>query len=170
MQFMDEIQQISIQASQERSLRQQLQAQEDVWKRIDFIIKPYKQKDNILGDVEEIYVSLDECLANINMILGNRYVKPLRAEAEQFRINMLKLQNIMDAWVKLQHQWIYLENIFTAPDIRRNLVQESLKFDQVDKFFKTTMNKARKSINPIRFLKTNGNIDEAMNLHNETLD
>ena len=72
MQFMDEIQQISIQASQERSLRQQLQAQEDVWKRIDFIIKPYKQKDNILGDVEEIYVSLDECLANINMILGNR--------------------------------------------------------------------------------------------------
>ena len=76
----------------------------------------------------------------------------------------------MDAWVKLQHQWIYLENIFTAPDIRRNLVQESLKFDQVDRFFKNTMAKARKSINPIRFLKTNFNIDEAMNMHNETLD
>ena len=42
MKYMEEIQQISIQASQERSLRQQLQAQEDVWKKIDFIIKPYK--------------------------------------------------------------------------------------------------------------------------------
>ena len=51
---------------------------EEIWKKIDFIIKPYKQKDWILGDVEEIYVSLDECLANVNTILGNRYVKPLR--------------------------------------------------------------------------------------------
>ena len=65
----------------------------------------------------------------------------------------------MDAWVKLQHQWIYLENIFTAPDIRRNLVQESQKFDQVDRFFKNTMIKAKKNTNPIRFLRNNGSID-----------
>jgi hypothetical protein len=36
----------------------------------------------ILKDLEEIYTALDESLANLNMILGSRFVAPLRVEAE----------------------------------------------------------------------------------------
>jgi len=36
----------------------------------------------VLKELDDIYVELDDSLANINMILGSRFVAPLRAEAE----------------------------------------------------------------------------------------
>jgi len=42
------------------------------------------------------------------------------------------LNGIVEEWVEVQKQWIYLENIFQAPDIRRQLSVESTKFEKVD--------------------------------------
>jgi dynein heavy chain len=56
---------------------------EETWKKIDFVTKQYKDKDAfILDEIDDIFASLDEGMATINMILGSRYVKPLRNEAE----------------------------------------------------------------------------------------
>ncbi|PCI26913.1 hypothetical protein COB52_05610 [Candidatus Kaiserbacteria bacterium] len=62
---------------------------------------------------------MDESLATINTILGSRFVKPLRSEAEAWKKNLFLLNQIVEEWVNCQKQWIYLENIFTAPDIKR---------------------------------------------------
>jgi len=49
--------------------------------------KNYKERDNqfILVGIDELYTVLDESIAQINMILGNRYVKVMRAEAETMK-------------------------------------------------------------------------------------
>lgn len=46
--------------------------------------KNYKEKDNcfILGGADDMYTYLDEGLAEINMILGNRFVKIMRTKAD----------------------------------------------------------------------------------------
>jgi len=59
-----------------------------------------------------IYQYLDEGQATINMILGNRFVKVMRKEAEKFRNELLTLSSAVDEWVKVQQSWIYLENVF----------------------------------------------------------
>ena len=96
---------------------------EDTWKKVDFKSKVYKEgsKDNshILEDVDDIYTSLDESMAAVNTILGNRFVKPLRADAEVWKKNLMLLSKVLDNWVFLQKQWMYLENIFTTGDIRK---------------------------------------------------
>lgn len=82
--------------------------------------KPHRGGDvPILDEIEDIYTALDESIASVNMILGSRYVKPLREEAEQWKKNLVTLNLIVDEWVNCQKQWIYLENIFAAQDIRR---------------------------------------------------
>lgn len=92
VQFQEDITAISTQASQEASLKLQLQGLEETWKKIDFIVKPYKDKDAfILDQIDDIFQSLDEGLATINMILGSRYVKPLRNEAETWKKNLFIL-------------------------------------------------------------------------------
>jgi dynein heavy chain len=54
--------------------------------------KQYKDKDAyILDEIDEIFAALDEGLATINMILGSRYVKPLRNEAEVWKKNLFTL-------------------------------------------------------------------------------
>ena len=118
VQFQEEIQLISTQASQEASLRAQINGLEEQWKRIDFITKMYKDKDvPILDEIDDVFNALDESLATINTILGSRFVKPLRVEAETWKKNLFTLNQIVEEWIVTQKQWIYLENIFTAPDL-----------------------------------------------------
>lgn len=35
------------------------------------------------------------------------------------------LSEVIDKWVEYQRKWMYLENIFNAQDIKKNLPQES---------------------------------------------
>jgi hypothetical protein len=44
-----------------------------------------------MDGIEDIFQCLDEGLASINMILGSRYVKPLRADAEVWKKNLFLL-------------------------------------------------------------------------------
>lgn len=79
------------------------------------------------------------------MILGSRYVKPLRNEAETWKKNLNLLQKVLENWILLQKQWMYLVNIFLAGDIRKQLSSEASKFDAVDKFFRSFMTKVSKT-------------------------
>lgn len=79
---------------------------EDIWKKVDFKSKVYKEgiKDTsfILEDVDDIYTTLDESMAQVNTILGSRYVKPLRTEAETWKKNLQLLSKVLDNWISLQ--------------------------------------------------------------------
>jgi dynein heavy chain len=86
VEFQEEIQMISTQASQEASLRSQIAKLDDQWKKIDLITKPYKDSDvNVLDEIDDVFTALDDSLATINTILGSRFVKPLRVEAETWK-------------------------------------------------------------------------------------
>ena len=91
--FQEEIQLIATQATQEANLRAQIGKLDDQWRRIDLITKPHKDnKDTfILDQIDAMFQYLDDSLAQINTILGSRYVKPLRAEADLWKKNLLLL-------------------------------------------------------------------------------
>ncbi len=43
------------------------------------------------------------------------------------------LSDTLDEWVQCQRSWMYLETIFSAEDIQRQLPAEAAKFHTVDK-------------------------------------
>ena len=154
VQFQEEIEMISTQASQEASLRRQLTNLDEQWKKIDLITKPYKDGDiQVLDEIEDVFTALDDSLATINTILGSRFVKPLRNEAETWKKNLFTLNQIIEEWVNVQKQWIYLESILKSPDIKRHLAAESAKFEKVDTFFKKLMDRTKKSPSAIKLVK-----------------
>jgi dynein heavy chain len=135
-QFKEEITTISTQATQEANLRSQINEIDDLYKKTNFdVVWDDKCECFILKDMEAVFTALDDSLANINMILGSRFVKPLRQEAEQWQSWILILSDMVDEWLMCQKNWRYLENIFKAPDIKKSLSEETKKFEGVSKFF-----------------------------------
>ena len=58
------------------------------WIKLEFFVKEYKAEDPknkeayVLDQIEDLYLELDELLANFSSILSNRYLKRQRAQAE----------------------------------------------------------------------------------------
>jgi len=92
VQFQEDITAISTQASQEASLRAQLQQLDEIWKKVEFTVTTHTRGDAlIITEVDIMFQALDEGLATINMVLGSRYVKPLRTEAEKWKKDLMTL-------------------------------------------------------------------------------
>lgn len=97
--YQEEIVAISIQAVQEFKLRGDLAELEDTWKGTSFQIEIDDKTDvPLLTKWDDLYTVLDESLANINMVLGSRFVKPLRDEAEQWKKWIITIADMVDEW------------------------------------------------------------------------
>jgi dynein heavy chain len=45
----------------------------------------------------------------------------------------------LEAWKEFQRNWIYLENIFSSPDIKRNNQKDSADFENINRGWVKTM-------------------------------
>ena len=57
---------------------------------------------------------------------------------------------LQDEWMTCQRNWLYLESIFSAPDIQRQLPAEAKMFLTVDKSWKEVMRKVHRLPNALR--------------------
>ena len=58
------------------------------------------------------------------MIVFYRYVEPIRADVEAERKKFRYVQRLLDEWINLQKNWMYLESIFNAEGISKTLAHE----------------------------------------------
>lgn len=165
------IQAIGIQASQESELKQQLQSIVLTWEEMEIPLQQYKEKDLwILGDIEILIVTLEESLARINIISGNRYVAPLRDEVNTWKSHLNLIQITLEEWTAIQKTWIYFHSIFASQDIKRRLANETQIFESVDKFYRALMKKVSLNNNALKVMVHDGKLLENLRKFNNSLD
>jgi len=78
----------------------------------------------------------------INNVYGSRYLKEFRKLATERRYEILILQELFFEWIKFQKNYIYLESIFSQPEIKKNLINEHKIFEErVNKIYKSNIKK-----------------------------
>lgn len=139
--FATELMEVSAQASSEAALELLLKKVEESWKTLEFIVISHRDAKDvyILGSLEEVQTVLDESNININTIASSRHVGPIKARVDDWIKQLELFSQTLDEWIACQQSWIYLEVIFSAPDIQRQLPNESKLFLVVDKSWKEIM-------------------------------
>ncbi|KAH8045613.1 dynein light chain binding protein [Aureococcus anophagefferens] len=136
-----EITAIATNATQESVLEEMMAKVTKQWESTELIVMDYKDVKDlyILGDVSENIAALDESLVTVNTVLGSRYVGGIRAFVERWRRDLILFQDTLDEWLACQRAWMYLETIFSSPDIIRQLPAAAKQFQAVDKSWRSIM-------------------------------
>eukprot|EP00397_Hematodinium_sp_SG-2012_P000045 GEMP01000045.1.p1 GENE.GEMP01000045.1~~GEMP01000045.1.p1 ORF type:complete len:3312 (+),score=740.25 GEMP01000045.1:2269-12204(+) len=143
--YVEGIQELSSTASGEQSLEFMLDKVKKTWEELEFIVNNYKDSKDvfILGAPDEIITQLEDSLVIVSTILASRYVAPLRDEVEEWQKSLMVFQETLDEWLQVQRNWIYLEAIFGAVDIRKQLPMESAKFIEMDTEWRQIMKETK---------------------------
>ncbi|XP_060075174.1 dynein axonemal heavy chain 6-like [Ylistrum balloti] len=165
------LQEISGKASSEASLESILKKVEDSWKTTEFMVLYHKDSKDvfILGGTDEIQQLLDDSNINIATIASSRHVGPIKSRVDDWVKQLDLFGKTLDEWLNCQRSWLYLESIFSAPDIQRQLPAEAKMFMQVDKSYKDIMRKVNKVPLAIRAATQPGLLETFQN-NNALLD
>mmetsp|Transcript_70413 Transcript_70413/g.103179 ORF Transcript_70413/g.103179 Transcript_70413/m.103179 type:complete len:153 (-) Transcript_70413:1153-1611(-) len=98
-------------------------------------------------------------MMTMGTILSSRYVGGIRDEVEKMQNQLRFVQHVLDEWLGVQKNWMYLEPIFSAPDVQRQSLQEAKFFADVDKGLKNFMKKVSENPNCIRIGTLPGQAD-----------
>ena len=131
-------------AAKEYSIEQALEKMQKEWERADFIVLDYRETGTYVVKVEEQYTQLlDDHIVMTQSMSFSPYKKPFEERIVVWEQQLSLTSEILDEWLALQRQWMYLEPIFSSEDIQHQLPLEGKRFSTVDRTWRKTLSLAK---------------------------
>ncbi|CAF3483983.1 unnamed protein product [Rotaria sp. Silwood1] len=165
--FMDQFEVVSAGASKEFSLEKALRKMQDDWEPVMFNTSKYKETGlTILSSVDDIQTILDDHIVKTQTMKGSPFIKPFEEEIKAWEARLLLIQAIIDVWLKVQANWLYLDPIFSSEDINQQMPEEGRLFSTVDRNYKDIMRHLDKDQHVMAATGLSGLLDKLHDSHN----
>ncbi|XP_019508320.1 PREDICTED: dynein heavy chain 12, axonemal [Hipposideros armiger] len=159
-----------IKVFKEFSLEKAMHTMIRTWEDIAFHISLYRETGvYILSSVDEIQALLDDQIIKTQTMRGSPFIKPFEKEIKAWEDRLIRIQETIDEWLKVQAQWLYLEPIFCSEDIMQQMPEEGRQFQTVDRHWRDIMKFCAKDPKVLAATSLTGLLEKLQNC-NELLE
>lgn len=96
----------------------------DEWRFVSFELNEFWDSETyVLKGAEPIWELLDEQIVKTMVIASSPYIKFLVNEVNSWKNQLIKVQEVLEDWTKVQKGWLYLWPIFSSDDIQKQIPQ-----------------------------------------------
>ncbi|KRF99792.1 uncharacterized protein Dwil_GK28252, partial [Drosophila willistoni] len=126
--FSEDIQDISTAASMELQIENSIKNIATIWKKQGFDMAFYHDGIYRIKNVDDCFQLLEEHMVQISAMKATRFVEPFIDIVDYWEKTLSYTSETLEKGLAVQHQWLYLENIFQGYDIRKQLPEETKRF------------------------------------------
>lgn len=107
------------------------------WDDVRFKLGTYKDTGiAILTQLDDVQAILDDHIIKTLSMRGSVFVKPYEAQVKAWYEKIIRINNTIEEWGKVQSNWLYLLPIFSSKDIVAQMPQEGVLFKEVDSTYR----------------------------------
>lgn len=122
------------------------------WNEVKLEVVPYKETGtSVLKGVDELQALLDEHVTMTQAMMFSAFKGPFEERIENWDSTLSLVSEVLDEWMAVQRNWLYLQPIFDSEDINKQLPTEGKRFATVDKNWRHTMEGALSNPFAIKF-------------------
>ncbi|XP_072759448.1 dynein axonemal heavy chain 2 [Anoplolepis gracilipes] len=130
--FAEQISEISNMATMELAIEVGLKNIKDTWETMPITMVPYKDKGVYrLKAIDDIMQTLEDHQVQLSSMKSTRFVEPFAQEVEYWERALSTIGEVLEMLLVVQREYVYLDNIFTTEDIKKQLPKETNDFDKV---------------------------------------
>ena len=112
------------------------------WEPAEFSCNEYKGTHILSGEAVELLQGLlDDHVIKTQTMKGSPYAKEFLTTIMDWEIKLLRTQENLEKWLKVQSVWLYLEPVFSSDDIMKQMQVEGTRFREVDRMWRGMMAK-----------------------------
>ncbi|KAJ1621951.1 hypothetical protein T492DRAFT_1149371 [Pavlovales sp. CCMP2436] len=142
-------------ARREHLIEARLHALASEWGDALLPVGPYRERGALAlrgRETAALVDALDESHAALALMVGQaRHVAPFREQVALWTERLAVVGDTLELWSGVQATWLYLEPIFEAGDIGRQLPRETARFRQADTSWARLMGEAADARNIVTF-------------------
>ncbi|EFA11309.2 dynein beta chain, ciliary [Tribolium castaneum] len=134
----EEVKNIVDKAVKEMSMEKILRELNVTWSAMEFEHEIHPRTGcKLLRASEELIETLEDNQVQLQNLITSKFIAHFLEEVSSWQSKLCLADQVITIWFEVQRTWMHLESIFmSSEDIRKQLPEDSARFDQIDTDFK----------------------------------